>query len=202
MNTLYPDATPEELQLSDNICIICREDMVSSSKKLPCGHIFHTACLRSWFQRQQTCPTCRLNILRTPITTTAPNPIQPAAGNDANNQNDANRSTSTMGAAGATVPGAAAAQANCKHFEYLTRLYLLYCNIPTFSAKYESTKLGHPPNNSWSTRIRTPADAVHRPSTFHLAYASAPGSASSGHLNRRRAARNGRKRAPPRRRTN
>ena len=68
MNTLYPDATAEELQLSDNICIICREDMVSNSKKLPCGHIFHTICLRSWFQRQQTCPTCRLNILRTPVT--------------------------------------------------------------------------------------------------------------------------------------
>lgn len=110
MNTLYPDATPEELQLSDNICIICREDMVSNSKKLPCGHIFHTACLRSWFQRQQTCPTCRLNILRTPITTTAPNPIQPA-GNDANNQNDANRSTSTM-APGAVPPGTTAAQPN------------------------------------------------------------------------------------------
>lgn len=63
MNTLYPDATPEELRLSDNICIICREDMIANSKKLPCGHIFHTSCLRSWFQRQQTCPTCRLNIL-------------------------------------------------------------------------------------------------------------------------------------------
>ncbi|XP_055586586.1 E3 ubiquitin-protein ligase HRD1 [Uranotaenia lowii] len=76
MNTLYPDATQEELQLSDNICIICREDMISSSKKLPCGHIFHTACLRSWFQRQQTCPTCRLNILRTPITTPDQTPVQ------------------------------------------------------------------------------------------------------------------------------
>jgi E3 ubiquitin-protein ligase synoviolin len=51
--------------------------MVTNSKKLPCGHIFHTACLRSWFQRQQTCPTCRLNILRTPTPPTA-NP--PAAG--------------------------------------------------------------------------------------------------------------------------
>ncbi|XP_059612171.1 E3 ubiquitin-protein ligase HRD1 [Phlebotomus argentipes] len=70
MNTLYPDATAEELHMSDNICIICREDMVSHSKKLPCGHIFHTACLRSWFQRQQTCPTCRLNILRTPVQAT------------------------------------------------------------------------------------------------------------------------------------
>ena len=68
MNTLYPDATPEELQAADNVCIICREEMTTASKKLPCNHIFHTSCLRSWFQRQQTCPTCRLNILRTPTT--------------------------------------------------------------------------------------------------------------------------------------
>ncbi|XP_054012060.1 E3 ubiquitin-protein ligase synoviolin A [Hylaeus anthracinus] len=67
MNTLYPDATAEELAAADNVCIICREEMIAASKKLPCNHIFHTACLRSWFQRQQTCPTCRLNILR-PVT--------------------------------------------------------------------------------------------------------------------------------------
>ena len=68
MNTWYPDATPEELENTDNICIICREEMVASStKKLPCGHIFHKNCLRSWFQRQQTCPTCRLDVLRAPL---------------------------------------------------------------------------------------------------------------------------------------
>lgn len=62
--------------------------MVSSSKKLPCGHIFHTACLRSWFQRQQTCPTCRLNILRTPITSSQQQqPQNQAANNNNNNQN-------------------------------------------------------------------------------------------------------------------
>lgn len=55
--------------------------MVSNSKKLPCGHIFHTLCLRSWFQRQQTCPTCRLNILRTAIT--APQPPQQPLNNNA-----------------------------------------------------------------------------------------------------------------------
>ncbi|XP_048518084.1 E3 ubiquitin-protein ligase synoviolin isoform X2 [Dendroctonus ponderosae] len=66
MNTLYPDATPEELLATDNVCIICREEMATACKKLPCNHIFHTSCLRSWFQRQQTCPTCRLNILRAP----------------------------------------------------------------------------------------------------------------------------------------
>ena len=60
----YPDATPEELQQGDNVCIICREEMTTGCKKLPCNHIFHTSCLRSWFQRQQTCPTCRMDVLR------------------------------------------------------------------------------------------------------------------------------------------
>jgi E3 ubiquitin-protein ligase synoviolin len=67
MNTLYPDATPEELSAGDNVCIICREEMHAVCKKLPCNHIFHTSCLRSWFQRQQTCPTCRMDVLRIPV---------------------------------------------------------------------------------------------------------------------------------------
>ncbi|XP_034485735.1 E3 ubiquitin-protein ligase HRD1 [Drosophila innubila] len=110
MNTLYPDATPEELRQSDNICIICREDMVNHSKKLPCGHIFHTTCLRSWFQRQQTCPTCRLNILRTPaVNSTAmprpadepANPAAPVAAQPA----------AAVNAAATALPGATAAAA-------------------------------------------------------------------------------------------
>ena len=40
--------------------------MIESCKKLPCNHIFHTSCLRSWFQRQQTCPTCRMDVLQAP----------------------------------------------------------------------------------------------------------------------------------------
>lgn len=62
--------------------------MVSSSKKLPCGHIFHTACLRSWFQRQQTCPTCRLNILRAPITSSQPQQPQQQQNQQMNNNNN------------------------------------------------------------------------------------------------------------------
>ena len=62
----YADATEEDLASGDNVCIICREDMVSGCKKLPCNHIFHTSCLRSWFQRQQICPTCRMDVLRQP----------------------------------------------------------------------------------------------------------------------------------------
>lgn len=75
----YPDATEEELQV-DDVCIICRETMTTAAKKLPCNHIFHTTCLRSWFQRQQTCPTCRRDVLRaapTPPQATPPQPPQP-----------------------------------------------------------------------------------------------------------------------------
>ncbi|XP_031495684.1 ERAD-associated E3 ubiquitin-protein ligase HRD1B-like [Nymphaea colorata] len=58
MNDRFPDATPEELNVTDATCIICREEMVTA-KKLRCGHLFHVHCLRSWLERQQTCPICR-----------------------------------------------------------------------------------------------------------------------------------------------
>ncbi|KAH9521638.1 Golgi transport complex subunit 3, variant 2 [Dermatophagoides farinae] len=66
MNAFYPNATAQDIENSDNVCIICRENMLGngSCKKLPCNHIFHISCLRSWFQRQQTCPTCRMDVLR------------------------------------------------------------------------------------------------------------------------------------------
>lgn len=67
----YADATVEELA-QENTCIICREDMRPwdpanqagsidrmRAKKLPCGHILHLGCLKSWLERQQVCPTCR-----------------------------------------------------------------------------------------------------------------------------------------------
>jgi len=73
MDQRYASATGEELMaMSDRTCIICREEMVlhgvqdppthpdgpnTTPKKLPCGHIFHFYCLRSWLERQQSCPT-------------------------------------------------------------------------------------------------------------------------------------------------
>ncbi|KAJ1636549.1 hypothetical protein T492DRAFT_563606, partial [Pavlovales sp. CCMP2436] len=51
--------TEQDLEY-DATCIICRDDMVTTSaRKLRCSHLFHCHCLRSWLQRQQTCPTCR-----------------------------------------------------------------------------------------------------------------------------------------------
>lgn len=77
MNERYPDATPEELTGTDRVCIICRDEMVMA-KKLPCGHLFHFRCLRSWLERQQACPTCRRPILeenaQVPLSPTHPAP--------------------------------------------------------------------------------------------------------------------------------
>lgn len=67
----YRDATAQDLA-QENTCIICREEMRPWNpddnpgavdrvrpKKLPCGHILHLGCLKSWLERQQVCPTCR-----------------------------------------------------------------------------------------------------------------------------------------------
>ncbi|PPQ99709.1 hypothetical protein CVT24_009692 [Panaeolus cyanescens] len=91
MDQRYPNATEEELTaMSDRTCIICREEMSlpnpdvpqqpggpnTTPKKLPCGHVFHFYCLRSWLERQQSCPTCRRNVLDVTSTPTQ----QPPAG--------------------------------------------------------------------------------------------------------------------------
>jgi len=64
MNQRFPDATAEEVRDSDHSfkkCIICREDL-EQAKKLPCNHLFHFHCLRTWLETRQTCPTCRAEI--------------------------------------------------------------------------------------------------------------------------------------------
>lgn len=67
LQTQYPDVTPEELEAcNDPTCIICREEMVTAVKRLPCGHFFHFKCLKSWLERQQVCPTCRKSVLDAP----------------------------------------------------------------------------------------------------------------------------------------
>ncbi|KAF1884914.1 hypothetical protein Lal_00028803 [Lupinus albus] len=75
MNDRFPDATPEELNASDATCIICREEM-TTAKKLICGHLFHVHCLRSWLERQHTCPTCRAMVVPAENGTTSAGGLQ------------------------------------------------------------------------------------------------------------------------------
>ncbi|KAI9806087.1 MAG: E3 ubiquitin-protein ligase hrd1 [Piccolia ochrophora] len=96
MNARYPDASAEEIAREEVCIICREEmrawhadtavneahgqqahgrrpapaaqprDERSRPKKLPCGHILHFGCLRSWLERQQICPTCRRSVMVSP----------------------------------------------------------------------------------------------------------------------------------------
>lgn len=128
MNERYPDATAEEVARED-VCIICREEMTSTQpaaaaegeaaprpaaaaqrvpdrlrpKKLPCGHILHFACLRSWLERQQNCPTCRRPVI-------APQRLQGAAANVNNLPGNVGGAAQPNGLGGNQMPGLPGAQ--------------------------------------------------------------------------------------------
>jgi len=60
-----PIPTNEEIQ-RDASCVICMEDMTGqgvegskASRKLPCGHIFHSHCLYRFVEKDRSCPICR-----------------------------------------------------------------------------------------------------------------------------------------------
>lgn len=82
------DNTTEDLnraRFSNNETSTPLPDERLRPKKLPCGHVLHFACLRSWLERQQICPTCRAPVLApiqgTPgiLNARQPNQIHPPA---------------------------------------------------------------------------------------------------------------------------
>jgi len=48
----------------EGICVICSGDLEGdeSTIKLPCKHIFHNECIKTWLEAQHTCPTCRYEL--------------------------------------------------------------------------------------------------------------------------------------------
>lgn len=78
LDSQLANATSEDFAASDNLCIICREDMHSADvyqqsrgrplpsrkcpKKLDCGHILHMGCLKDWLERSENCPLCRRKV--------------------------------------------------------------------------------------------------------------------------------------------
>lgn len=77
LEALCPTVNREQLnEMADKVCVVCREEMVDAAKKLNCGHVFHFKCLRSWLERQQSCPTCRRPIVFNRPPATQPRPPQ------------------------------------------------------------------------------------------------------------------------------
>lgn len=69
MNAVQPvNVTP-----SDNACAICLAEPDENDTQwssLPCGHVFHPACIAHWLSLKQTCPICR-----DPVGQTTENPV-------------------------------------------------------------------------------------------------------------------------------
>ncbi len=57
----YPTVEAHDIP-ADQVCAICRESM-DSAKRLPCDHLYHLSCIRSWLeQNQHNCPLCRYDL--------------------------------------------------------------------------------------------------------------------------------------------
>ncbi|XP_041375159.1 E3 ubiquitin-protein ligase AMFR-like [Gigantopelta aegis] len=57
----FPMAMQEDIEKNADDCAICWERM-ESARKLPCSHLFHNSCLRSWLEQDTSCPTCRMSL--------------------------------------------------------------------------------------------------------------------------------------------
>ncbi|KAL4610976.1 hypothetical protein ACB092_08G090500 [Castanea dentata] len=52
-------ATAEQVNAAGNLCAICQEKM-HAPIMLRCKHIFCEECVSEWFERERTCPLCRV----------------------------------------------------------------------------------------------------------------------------------------------
>ena len=64
MEYLPSSVVDEKKEGNNNECVIClgEYDPGESTTTLPCLHIFHTDCIRSWLESNNHCPVCKFEI--------------------------------------------------------------------------------------------------------------------------------------------
>lgn len=60
------DLLTQPVRLQDGTCVVCMGSLRDGNGgvALPCGHAFHADCVRTWLERRNTCPSCRLQLPR------------------------------------------------------------------------------------------------------------------------------------------
>lgn len=48
---------------SREYCSICLSGLGGAVKTLPCNHTFHFNCIKTWVERENSCPNCRARIV-------------------------------------------------------------------------------------------------------------------------------------------
>ncbi|GFS24192.1 RING finger protein 145-like [Elysia marginata] len=56
-----PQASADLLAQHDDVCAICYSEMQTACVT-PCGHLFHSICLRKWLYVKETCPMCHRDL--------------------------------------------------------------------------------------------------------------------------------------------
>ena len=62
---IYKMKNVEKLDNDKKKCTICLENYVDGddSIALPCIHIFHADCIKTWVKDHNTCPICKKDII-------------------------------------------------------------------------------------------------------------------------------------------
>ena len=101
--------TPEPgAPLPQPACAICTEDLEEGCRvtSMPCGHLFHAACLTPWLRQHDTCPMCRF---RLPADDPVTDRVRPASSAPARPTGEGRRSRShdprPHGEGDVSVPG-------------------------------------------------------------------------------------------------
>ena len=66
VDTLLEVVIGEEKENRDvAMCAVCGETFSSgeSAKRLACTHLYHSKCILKWFDRNQSCPICRRQLV-------------------------------------------------------------------------------------------------------------------------------------------
>ncbi|GJD11755.1 E3 ubiquitin-protein ligase RING1 [Galdieria sulphuraria] len=51
----------EDIPSDNSVCVVCADSFQpgDEAKQLPCQHLYHSACILSWFRQHNSCPLCR-----------------------------------------------------------------------------------------------------------------------------------------------